>query len=384
MAEAFGADLGQQGQLQSFFWAGGIVGLLVSGYVTERIGAGRSGMISVGLVGLGAVLLGVAATYWQVLSAAAVIGLGNASILAAYSAVITSRFADVRQRMFMFATAVFAGSATLSTALVGDLLEAGSHWQQIFLGLACLVAVSFVPFFVIARRKLAAAEQASAAAENGSPNKPTSLAAQLRRARAFLTEGLFDRAAFWLLAVLVILDIIAAGNIIAWTARFIEIEYDVGTARAGRVLSASSAGVFFGRLIMGAFVSGRIGDRLLLGICYAAGILAYALILVIPGYRLALVLVFLNGAFIAAQAPTMYAIASAKFGARAPTAIPLIDAIGMLGGFTTPALVGAFADHYGLDTVLWFIPVVGMILVAIVFAWEFADRRQVRNATDDH
>jgi len=199
------------------------------------------------------------------------------------------------------------------------------------------------------------------------------------RARAFLTAGLFDRRAFWLLSALVILDIVAAGNIIAWTARFFQTEYGVGSDQAGLVLSASSAGVFFGRIFMGSFVSGRIGDRPLLGICYAAGILSYALILMIPGYKLGLALIFLNGAFIAAQAPTMYAIASAKFGPRAPTAIPLVDAIGVLGGFTTPTLVGALADHYGLGAVLWLIPLAGMVLVAIVFAWEIWDRRRERS-----
>ena len=119
----------------------------------------------------------------------------------------------------------------------------------------------------------------------------------------------------------------------------------------------------------------------MLGTCYAAGILTYGLILVLPGYGLGLVLVFLNGAFIAAQAPTMYAITSAKFGSRAATAIPLIDAIGVLGGFATPALVGALADLYGLRTVLWFVPVLGILLVLIVFAWELFDRRQLASPT---
>ena len=123
---------------------------------------------------------------------------------------------------------------------------------------------------------------------------------------AFLVEGLFNRGAFWLLAVLVLLDTVVAGNVVAWTAKFFEDRHGGGPDQAGPVLAASAAGVFVGRMVMGTFVSGRVGDRPLLGICYAAGILMYGLILVIPGYRIGLVLVFLNGAFIAAQAPTMY------------------------------------------------------------------------------
>jgi MFS family permease len=227
-------------------------------------------------------------------------------------------------------------------------------------------------------RKLSAVDQTRPVAVRSSLERTGGLAGRLRQARVFLTEGLFDRGVFWLLAVLVILDIVAAGNIIAWTATFIQTKYGVGSDQAGLVLSASSAGVLFGRLFMGTFVSGRIGDRSLLGICYAAGILMYIFILMVPGYKLAFLLIFLNGAFIAAQAPTMYAIASAKFGPRAPTAIPLIDAIGMLAGFATPALVGALADRHGLHTVLWLIPVVGFTLVLIVFGWQVVDTRKAK------
>jgi fucose permease len=294
--------------------------------------------------------------------------------------VITTHFAESRQRMFMFATAAFAGSATLGSMFLGQLMKAVSDWQLIFVAAACVIAAWMVAFFVVARRKLAVLDQTKASPENDSPDATGRLAARPRSATGFLVDGLFNRGAFWLLATLVLLDVVAAGNIVAWTARFFQTEYGVGSDQAGLVLAASSAGVFVGRMLMGTFVSGRVGDRTLLGTCYAAGILMYALVLVIPGYKIGLALVFLNGAFIAAQAPTMYAITSAKFGRRAATAIPLIDAIGIFGGFATPALVGALADRFGLGTVLWFVPALGIILVVIVFAWEILDRSEQGNA----
>jgi MFS family permease len=106
--------------------------------------------------------------------------------------------------------------------------------------------------------------------------------------------------------------------------------------------------------------------------------LMYVLILLMPSYSLGLALMFLNGALIAAQAPTMYALASAKFGGRAATVIPLVSAIGNLGGLTGPTLIGGLANHYGLRTVLWLIPAMGAIFVMIVFAWEIADVRRNR------
>lgn len=372
-ADSFAASLYEQGQLQSFFLAGGMLGLLLSGYITERIGSRRSGILAVELIGLGLLFLGLSGRYYQMLAASAVVGLGNMWILAAYSAVITAHFPNLRQRMFMFATAVFAGSSALGSVLLGYLLECVPDWRTVFLASAGMVGAWLAAFYLLARRRLYVLDRTTVTLPQ-KMQESGSAVARLRQAADFIGGGLFNRGTFWLLAVIVILDVVAAGNIIAWTGRYFQTEYGAAGNQAGLVLAASSAGVFFGRVLMGALVSGRIGDRPLLGMCYAAGILMYVLILVVPGYTLGLVLVFLNGAFIAAQAPTMYAITSAKFGRRAATAIPLIDAIGICCGFATPAIVGALADRFGLGTVLWFIPSLGFILVAIVFAWEFFDR----------
>jgi len=376
IAQTFELNLRQQGQLQSFFLAGGIVALFVSGYVTETIRAKRSGALAVILIGAGSLLLGLAKTYQHVLIAASVIGLGDFWILSAYSAVITAHFADMRQRMFMWATAAFAGSATIGSSLFGHLLEKVPNWQLIFLCFAGVVWVGFGAFSLFAGRRLRLLGQQAASQDPASPSASGGIAARLGDAVKFLTAGLLNRGVFWLLGLLVVLDMFAAGNIVAWTARFFQIRDHVGDDRVGLMLSASAAGVFVGRLLMGAFVSGRFTDRTVLGTCYAAGILMYVLILLIPGYSVGLVLVFLNGAFIAAQAPTMYAIASAKFGDRAATAIPLMDAIGVLGGFMGPAAVGALADRHGLHAVLWLIPVVGFTLVLVVFAWQVVDRKK--------
>ena len=69
----------------------------------------------------------------------------------------------------------------------------------------------------------------------------------------------------------------------------------------------------------------------------------------------------------------MYALASAKFGSRAATVIPLVSAIGNMGGLIGPTMIGGLANDYGLRTILWLIPVLGAVFVAIVFAWEIAD-----------
>jgi MFS family permease len=376
IARDFGCDLRQQGQLQSIFLAGTVIALFVSGYVTEAIGAKRSGMIVVLLVGIGSVLLGLANGYRPMLVGALVLGIGNSWVLAAYSAVITACFADARQRMFMWATAAYAGSATLSTLVFGYLIDVVPRWNLVFFGFAVLVCGWFAAFFFFFGGKLQGISRPTVVRREVEVARPSGPTTWLDRAGSFLADGLLNRGAFWLLGLLVILDVLGASSIVAWSGRFLQLEHGISDYQVGQTVSASSAGFFLGRIFMATFISGRFSDRMVLGTCYSAGIVFFALALLAPSYPLAMALIFLNGAMIAAQLPTTYSLAAAKFGDRAATAIPLIDAIGTLGGLSGPTLMGILANVHGLGAVLWFIPAVGSVFVAIVFTWEFVDRRR--------
>src|SRR5688572_24828036 len=63
LGRAFGLSLGQEGQLQSFFFVGAMVALVSSGWITERLGAKTSGLAVVSLIGAGAIILGCSQNY---------------------------------------------------------------------------------------------------------------------------------------------------------------------------------------------------------------------------------------------------------------------------------------------------------------------------------
>ncbi|NOY41125.1 MAG: MFS transporter [Planctomycetes bacterium] len=372
---AFDLNLRQEGQLQSFSLIGAIFGLSMSGYVTEIVRAKRSGMLALFVIGLGSLLLGFATTYTQVLLAAIVIGMGDMWVIAVYSAVITKFFPENRQRMFMWTLAAFAGSAAVGNTLFGFLLDSVSPWQWIFIGFGVLTWLWLVLLMLIAGRRLDVIGKPARTSGTSTTTDLARSASVLATVRQFLFSGIFNRGTFWMLGFLVVLDNLVAGNMVAWTARYFQLEYAVGNKIAGSVLGSVAAGVFVGRLVLGTFISGRFSDRVVLGTCYGLGLLMYVLVLAIPNYQVGMALMFLAGAFIAAQAPTMYSLASEKFGDRAATAIPLMDAVGALGGLGGPVLIGALADESDLATVLWIIPALGAFFVAIVFTWEWIDRR---------
>jgi MFS family permease len=374
VAKAFGVEsLGRQGLLQTTFQAGGICSLFISGYVTEYIRPVRAGLLAATLMSVGLITLGVGVTYSQVLLAALLLGIGNYAMLAPYSAVITESFADCRQRMFMWVLAVFALSATIGNLTIGFLIARIATWQTIPIVIGIGVMSWFLGLLAVGGHRLRTLNRnQNSPLERIYPEGGTS--SLLRIVGSYLYSGLLNRGTLWVLSLLVVLDNFAAGNMVAWTARYFQLEYQVGNDKVGAMLSASAAGVCVGRVLLGTFVTGRYSDLAVLGACYAGAVATYGLLLTVSNYYLAVALFFLCGALISAQAPTMYSIASAKFGPRAATAIPLVDGIGYLGSFLGPVAIGALADNSSLRSVLWLIPATGVVFVTIVASWELIDR----------
>ncbi len=392
LSERFDLTHLQEGNLQTAFQAGGIVALFISGYVTEALGAKKSGWLTILSVVVGALMLGLGTTYFHALAAAVVIGLGNFSILAVYSAVITEHFSQNRKRMFFWTTACFAGSAAVGNLAFGFLLEHYElHWKIIFVVFAVLISLWF---FVLTRHagkrlhvidKRFGASDLSAESTQAQPLSQTIRQFVLngifnrvsQTIRQFVLNGIFNRGTFWMLGVLVLLDGIVGFGITTWTPRYFQVQYGVGDDVSGFLLALIAAGVFSGRLVMSFFMSERFSDLMVLGTCYGMGILMFVFILIIPDYRIGLLLTFFCGVFIGAQAPTMYSLCSAKFGARAATAIPLMDAIGMMGGVPAPTVLGGLADRLGLESALWLLAAVGVLFVALVFYWQATERLRV-------
>jgi len=371
IGETFGIAKAQQGLLQSFFTVGMMIALIIAGYLTNYLGAKRVAGLVLAIAGTGAVLFGIAPVYIVVLIGAFLIGLGISPLIAVYAAIIAARFADIRQRMYMWTFAVLAGSATISTALIGGLIDMISY-KVVFVAFGVFIWAWTALLFATTARSLSADVGKVHLEEDAS--EVLSIRQKIRSFWDFLASGILTRASLYILGSIVILDMLASGNLLAWMPSFFEESY--GLANIGMVLSASSVGVLGGRMVMGAIPPGAISDRTLLAICYTGAMVVFALILVLhPSCTIALILVAINGAFVSAQAPTTYSIAIARFGDRAPAAIPLIDAIGNLGILIGAPLLGFIADLTGeLQAAMWLIPIACMTLVLVLVVWQLYDR----------
>lgn len=380
MEEVFQVDKARQALLKSYFFGGSAVALVAAGYVTQYFGVRRTCILLSFLAGTGAVAFGLAPTYSLVLVSAALLAAGIAPLAAVYASIIATHFHKSRQRMYMLTYAMLAVSATIATTVLGALLDRLGRYREVFLGLGILIWISMAVLLTISWRALGGSSDTATGSpgqHDSSPARVPATSGLFSRAWKFLDSGVFTRGALYLMCVLMICDYLFASNLLAWTPTFFEQLYGSSKLLAGSALSASSAGVAVGRILMATFPPGKIPDRLLLASCYAGGVICFGLMVFLRlPYTLSLSLMFLSGAFIAAQAPTMGSLAVAKFGDRAPIAVPIYEAVGTLAGVFGPPLVGYWADRTGhLDTILLLVPAAGLALAAVAVSWEFYDRR---------
>ncbi len=385
-AENFQLDLQQRGQIQSFFFVGAMAALFASGFVTERIAVRRSALLALGLSGLGSILVAVAPDFLMLRLGAMVLGMGTLWVLSVISATIAAHFAPQSQRLFMWTMAVFAASGTGAPYGLGHLVSFLEAWRPILFGVGLYLWVSALAVTLLFSRSLrdtglrhrepvpppGPRPDGDSAGPRPPPAAPAGwLAGMVRRYRG----SLLGQGALLLIGFLVVLDNLTAGNIVAWTPNLCELRFGRSTALAGEIMGANSVGYLVGRVILGLFLTGRYSDRVLLGFCYAGGMLAYSLLLWVPDPSMAIAMMVLQGVFLSAQAPTVYSLASSKFADRAGTAVPLVDAIGTIGAIPAPPLMGWVAQRMGsLEQAAWLIPLTGCLLVAISLGWEVKDR----------
>ena len=385
-AETFQLDLQQRGQIQSFFFVGAMAALFASGFVTERIAVRRSALLALGLSGLGSILVAVAPDFLLLRLGAAVMGMGTLWVLSVTSATIATHFAPHSQRLFMWTMAVFAAAGTGAPYSLGHLVSFLEVWRPILFGIGLYLWVSALAVTLVFSGSLRdtglryrepvpppGPRPDRDSAGSGPPRAAPAgwLAEMVRRYRG----SLLGQGALLLIGFLVVLDNLTAGNIVAWTPNLCELRFGRSTALAGEIMGANSVGYLVGRVILGLFLTGRYSDRVLLGFCYAGGMLAYSMLLWIPDPQMAIAMMVLQGVFLSAQAPTVYSLASTKFADRAGTAVPLVDAIGTIGAIPAPPLMGWVAQRMGgLERAAWLIPLTGCLLIAISLGWEAKDR----------
>jgi MFS family permease len=162
LAESFDATPSQVELLFTSYFAIIAVSMLVTGWISSRIGAKRTLLAGLLLVVLFSAASGAAGSIDEIVGFRAVWGLGNALFIAtALSAIVGAASGGLSSAIILYEAALGLGIA--SGPLLGGELGAVS-WRGPFFGTAALMAVAFVAIVILLDKTPAPAQRPSLAA----------------------------------------------------------------------------------------------------------------------------------------------------------------------------------------------------------------------------
>ena len=165
IADQLGAGPSQVSLLFTSYMAVMGVAMLITGFVSSRIGAKRTLLIGLALIVVSAALAGMSSTVGQIVGFRAGWGLGNALFIAtALATIVSAASGSAKQAVILFEAALGLGIA--AGPLVGGQLGEVS-WRAPFFGVAVLMVIALIGTAVLLP-------------PTPKPATPTSLSAPLR------------------------------------------------------------------------------------------------------------------------------------------------------------------------------------------------------------
>ena len=205
IAETFGVPLGQTGLLFSFLSLGLLPSVMLSGFLSERIGKRPVILVGVLLLGLGSALfaaspaLGAQPHFALALAAMVFVGIGAGGVESVGNALIADDNQPSPAFALNFTHAFFAVGAVVGPVAAGLLLRSGLPWQLLFYGGAVLLGI-VLPVLAAQRPRVLHGD-------------PMSMGAAM---------GLLRSSLLWLLLIVLALYVGAEVGLSAWVSPLME------------------------------------------------------------------------------------------------------------------------------------------------------------------
>jgi len=159
---------------------------------------------------------------------------------------------------------------------------------------------------------------------------------------------------------------------ITWSTFYFTNDIEAPTAVVGFGLIAFLSGHFLARLVGDALIN-RFGQRAVTRVSAVIMIVGMGTSLAFPSVVGSIIGFAAAGAGVATLIPAAMVAANELPGFRAGTGLTRVTWLMRIGAFSSPLIVGAVADQFGLRVGLVLIPLVGLIV--LVLSPIFAKRR---------
>jgi FHS family glucose/mannose:H+ symporter-like MFS transporter len=320
LGAAFHLGAEAQGRLFPANFAGFVVGVLVCGYLSDRLG--RKRVLLGGIVGyaLGLALFGLAPSFPIALAAAALVGAGSGAMEVVASVLAGDLYPERRAVMINAIQIAFGIGAAVGPSLSRALLTAGTDWRSLYIGLALANIVVFAVLLPLTVPRSHSHEAVDLAALRAALQKP----------------------AFGALCLAQALYVGGEVSFFSWMPTFFEARLPGGAAWTGWVGTLFWLAMTIGRFATGALI-GRLPHLRLTALLSGGGAL-FALLALLPRAPLPVALcVGLAGLCFSGIFSLVLSEAAERFPSVAGTAFGGVVAAGGLGGAVVPWIVGALA-----------------------------------------
>ena len=343
---SFGLGPAAQGRLFPADFGGFIVGVLLCGALSDRLGRKAVLLGGVAAYALGLALFSRAGTFPLALLATALIGAGSGAMETVASVLAADLFPERRAFLINALQIAFGAGAALGPILAHHLLTTGTDWRSLCVALA---AVNVLLFLALAFQPVADTRQGAEALD------PDALRAVLRQ------------PVFLVLCLSQALYVGAEVGFTSWMPTYFLRRLPGGAAWSGAVVS-----VFWIAMTLGRFATGALVTRLpllrltlFLAVGGTAGS-ALALAWDRPGATLALV--GATGLCFSGIFGLILAEAGERYPRFAGTTFGAVVAAGGIGGSVVPWAVGALAGTgAGWRGSLMLVPLVMAFLTGLVY-----------------
>ncbi len=321
LGKAFGLGPEVEGRLFPADFGGFVVGVLVCGLLSDRLGRKTALLLGIGCFTLGLAAAALAPNFGIVLLASALIGGGSGAMEAVASALASDLYPERRAFFLNVIQVAFGAGAALSPALIRSLLESQVGWRALYFGFA---AVNGLLFFFLSLQFVPRAPHGKEALDFAA------LGAVLRR------------PVFSALCLAQALYVGAEMGFFTWLPTYFKARLPGGETWEGYVITVFWVAMTVGRIGTGGLVERLPLPRLIL-LMAGGGALCSALALVWHQPLLVTVCVALVGLCFAGIFGVILAEAGERFPTFAGTVFGGVVAAGGLGGAVIPWGIGALA-----------------------------------------
>jgi len=333
-----------QGRLFPADFGGFIAGVLLCGWLSDRLGRKSVLLGGVAAYALGLILFSRAATFPPALLATALVGAGSGAMEIVASALAADLFPERRAFLLNALQVAFGAGAALGPALAHALLSAGTDWRALPLALAAANVLLFIALAFVPMEDTGQGEALDWGALRSVLRQPVFLALCLCQA----------------------LYVGAEVGFAAWMPTYFG-RLPGGAAWAGVVVSAFWVAMTAGRLATGRLVTRMPLLRLTLFLALG-GAAASALTLAWTERGAALALVGVAGLCFSGIFGLILAEAGERFPRFVGTTFGAVVAAGGAGGAALPWAVGALAGAgLGWRGALLLVPLAMILLSALVY-----------------